>query len=976
MKEVILWICCFGWMVTTLTAQTISKSFEIRYFTDSIHATGTNGFNGDSSIFSTEDRLIFLNLYRDVAKQYYNNPALVDLPILTEEVKLLTNVIPDFPQPTIRNRMLLTDWKWKSVRKESIAQQEAERSTWLRAAGAKLERGRLYATQEYQYAKEFSVPQTGQFTLQWDAFIPRTPERAAFVMLDELSNPVILLGVTSDGSCFYKSRLGLPIGVAQFSTDTLVNFKLLVDVEAGRFSLFLNNEIVADFVRSLSEKIIHRFFIQIPKGAYLDNIYGINFERTGVDFQKAKYPFPKGKVLIEQDFDIQEEIGDLGRSSFEDANWLSLALPINSGDRFRNTDLILRKTFTTPSFEQVHLHLSHVAPNTEIWLDGQVIYVHNNAKHLDLDLSTKLGKNRRHTLMLRMKGNPEGWYLSDAWLDFKSATYIEKAQVYTANVNNGNATLNIQANLISKAVQQNVNGLWQGRVNVRVFPFTPTESTSPIANQTFPVTMRLYREELFAESIVIPKPKLWSLEQPNLYKVVISLVDAQGQYVDDFVLTTGIRTISQKGGVFRLNEQPMLLNGVNLSDYVPFGVEAYDAPIHRQEEWLVRLIQSAKKMNANVLRIKNGQNVDISHLASLCDYFGLLLIYQTDPLPKEKQIWSTDFDAIQANIVHLRHHPSIVMWQAADELMFYNYFQDAVGWMTKFYETVMNTDPSRLVSLTGLHPNFANTGIPNSDGSRLYDNQQRRYRLLQDSSVWIAPNVARGNTHFTLSAGKNWNDFRNSPVSPQYDTLILNYLASKKHIYVDFNAEAIEGQENPITVRATPHRYSEAMQSPFIAQAIGQPLTFEEWELSQSYQAFSLAEALRKKRWLGYDGLIYNQLSNGADPTSLLDARGYMKLAYHTAQTAFQTTLAGSKTTDMAYLTKQTIPIFINHVGTASKLSVKVTIKDIKGKIIQTQQFPVFNLPTGNTTLEVGRWTNSIAERGWYVVEYEVMKGA
>ncbi len=974
MKEIILWICCLGGIMTTLTAQTISKSFEIRYFTDSIHAIGTNGFNGDSCIFNTEERLNFLNLYRDVAKQYYNNPSLVDLPILTEEVKLLTNVIPAFPQPTVRNRMLLTDWKWKSMRKESVEEQELERSTWLRAAGAKLEHGRLYATSEYQYAKEFSVPQTGQFTLQWDAFIPRTQERAAFVMLDELSNPVILLGVTSDGSCFYKSRLGLPIGVGQFSTDTLVNFKLFVDVEAGRFSLFLDNEMVADFVRSLSEKIIHRFFIQLPKGAYLDNIYGVNFERTGIDFQKALYPFPKGRVLIEQDFDIQEEIGDLGRSSFDDANWSSLALPINSGDRFRNTDLILRKTFITPSFDQVYLHLNHVAPNTEIWLDGQVIYVHNDAKRLDLDLSKQLGKNRRHTLMLRMKGNAEGWYLGDAWLDFKYATYIEKAQVYTASINNGNAALNIQANLISKTLQPTVNGLWQGRVNVRVFPFTPKESTSPIANQTFPITMRLYREELFEESIVIPKPKLWSPQEPNLYKVVISLVDGQGQYVDDFVLVTGIRTINQTGGVFRLNNQPMLLSGVNLSDYVPFSVEAYDVPIHRQDEWLVRQIQSAKKMNANVLRIKDGQNIAVNRFAELCDYFGMLLIYQTNYTPKDKQIWSTDFQAIQSNVEYLRHHPSIVMWQAADELTFYNYFQDAVGWMTQFYATVMNADPSRLVSLTGLYPNFGNTGIPNSDGSRLYDSQQRRYRLLQDSSVWIASNVVRGNAHFTLSADKNWNDLKNSPVSTQYDTLILNYLASKEHSYIDFKAEAIEGQENPITVRSTSHRYSEAMQSPFVAQAIGQPLSFEQWELSQSYQAFSLAEALRKKRWLAYDGLIYNQLSNGADPTSLLDARGYIKLAYYAAKTAFQPTLAGSKTTDMAYLTKQAIPIFVNHIGSATKLSVKVTIKDPKGKVLQTQQFPVVNLPTGNTTIEVGQWINSIAERGWYIVEYEVIK--
>ena len=314
------------------------------------------------------------------------------------------------------------------------------------------------------------------------------------------------------------------------------------------------------------------------------------------------------------------------------------------------------------------------------------------------------------------------------------------------------------------------------------------------------------------------------------------------------------------------------------------------------------------------------------------------------------------------------------MWQAPDDLDFYNYIQDATAWMTNYYEQVRAVDSTRLISLTGLNPDFGNTGIPNANGTRLYDSQFRSYRLLRDSTVWIAPQVVRGNANYSLSLGQDWDEFRRSPINQKYDTLVLNYLGDSTRVYIDFNSEALEGQENPITVRATPYRYSESYQSPFPDAAIGQALTFDDWQISQAYQAFTLSEALRKKRWLGYDGLIYNQFSHGVDPTSLLDASGYAKFGYHATQTAFQRTIAGSQTTDVAYLAGEPIPVFVNHIGNRTNMQVKVTVKNLAGKVLETYQFPVLTLPTGNTTYAVGNWSSSITEAGWYVVEYEVVR--
>jgi hypothetical protein len=212
------------------------------------------------------------------------------------------------------------------------------------------------------------------------------------------------------------------------------------------------------------------------------------------------------------------------------------------------------------------------------------------------------------------------------------------------------------------------------------------------------------------------------------------------------------------------------------------------------------------------------------------------------------------------------------------------------------------------------------------------------------------------------------------PVSSQYDTLILNYLKSKKHLFLDYNAESIAGQENPTTVKGSPNRYSEVYQSPYPSQAIGRELTYDNWLLSQAYQGFALYEAIRKRRWLAYDGMLYNNLWNGADPTTILDGSGYAKLGYYSLQMGLQPVMVGSKTTDVAYFTDEAIPIFMHHIGKKGQYQVTAYVKDATGKILKTQRFPSVALPAGNISIEIGKLKNDISAVGWFAVEYEVQK--
>src|SRR5699024_11851077 len=62
----------------------------------------------------------------------------------------------------------------------------------------------------------------------------------------------------------------------------------------------------------------------------------------------------------------------------------------------------------------------------------------------------------------------------------------------------------------------------------------------------------------------VDNPVLWSPESPNLYRVEVILRDKEGREIDDYMLTTGIRTISQKDGNRYVNNRPEILKGAQI----------------------------------------------------------------------------------------------------------------------------------------------------------------------------------------------------------------------------------------------------------------------------------------------------------------------------------------------------------------------------------------------------------------------------
>jgi len=57
-------------------SQRLSSGYEIRYFSKDVNANGETDFKGETSVFTTDERIEFLNYYAKEVSAYYGDKGL------------------------------------------------------------------------------------------------------------------------------------------------------------------------------------------------------------------------------------------------------------------------------------------------------------------------------------------------------------------------------------------------------------------------------------------------------------------------------------------------------------------------------------------------------------------------------------------------------------------------------------------------------------------------------------------------------------------------------------------------------------------------------------------------------------------------------------------------------------------------------------------------------------------------------------
>lgn len=255
-----------------------------------------------------------------------------------------------------------------------------------------------------------------------------------------------------------------------------------------------------------------------------------------------------------------------------------------------------------------------------------------------------------------------------------------------------------------------------------------------VARTTQPARLPASCENFEVElSVHIDRPQLWSMDNPQLYRVYTSLADGKGQELDQVVNSLGLRWYDfdpDRG--FSLNGQPCKLIGTSRhQDYYRLGNALRD-------EMHVRDVRLLKEMGGNFLRVAHYPQDPV--VLQMCDRLGIVASVE---IPIVNAITMTpEFEAccveMTREMVYQNFNaPSVVIWSYMNEVLLRppydkederakrTYMDYVYRIASRIESTLRELDPERYTMLpchgnSGLYAECGIASLPKILGWNLY----------------------------------------------------------------------------------------------------------------------------------------------------------------------------------------------------------------------------------------------------------------
>ncbi|WP_168120213.1 glycoside hydrolase family 2 TIM barrel-domain containing protein [Paenibacillus sp. HB172176] len=199
-------------------------------------------------------------------------------------------------------------------------------------------------------------------------------------------------------------------------------------------------------------------------------------------------------------------------------------------------------------------------------------------------------------------------------------------------------------------------------------------------------------------------PLKWSAEIPNLYTLVLTLLDESGAVLEAASSKVGFRKFELKDGLMQINGKRILFRGVNRHEFSCHTGRALGI------EDMERDILLMKTHNINAVRTSHYPNQPVWY--ELCDEHGLYVIDETNlethgswryaqkelenTVPGSRPEWKANvLDRCNSMFQRDKNHPSILIWSLGNESFGGDNF-------LAMHDYLKEQDPSRLVHYEGI----------------------------------------------------------------------------------------------------------------------------------------------------------------------------------------------------------------------------------------------------------------------------------
>ncbi|MDR0541823.1 MAG: DUF4981 domain-containing protein [Dysgonamonadaceae bacterium] len=412
-----------------------------------------------------------------------------------------------------------------------------------------------------------------------------------------------------------------------------------------------------------------------------------------------------------------------------------------------------RHAFDLPNHWQgrrVFIHFAGVQSAFYLWVNGQKAgYSQGSMEPAEFDITPYIhsGKNRLAVEVYRWC---DGSYLEDQDMWRTSGIHREVYLYSTADVrifdfavrtvldeNYENAILQIQPELKS----YNGNKLEGWRLEAQLFDNKNIPVfVAPLKQDAFPVlnvdnkagilndrTPQRGLPKFAWMEATVNNPLKWTAETPNLYTLVLSLVNEKNEITETTACRIGFRSIEIKDGQVLINGKPVRLRGVNRHEHDP----ATGRTLSRKR--MIQDIVLMKQANINAVRTSHYPNN--TQWYDLCDQYGLYVMDEADiethglrgKLASDPA-WAPAFlDRGIRMVERDKNHPSVIAWSLGNESGYGANFAAMSAWIKEF-------DPTRFIHYEGAQSRPSDPAT--------VDVISRFYPRTQDE--YLNPNIPEG----------------------------------------------------------------------------------------------------------------------------------------------------------------------------------------------------------------------------------------
>lgn len=276
-------------------------------------------------------------------------------------------------------------------------------------------------------------------------------------------------------------------------------------------------------------------------------------------------------------------------------------------------------------------------------------------------------------------------------------------------------------------------------------------------------------------------PAKWTAETPALYRLVLTLRDAQDQVVEAVGADVGFRSVEIRGGRLLINGRPVRLRGANRHEHDPAHGRA--VPYER----MVQDLRLMKQANVNAVRTSHYPNDPRWY--ELCDRYGLYVMDEADlethglrgRLASEPTWQAAFLDRAIRMAERDKNHPSVILWSLGNESGYGPNFAAMSAWLRAFdptrpihYEGAQDSprDPETVDLISRFYPRvreaYLNPGLP-ADATEERAENARWERLLDhatnpaDDRPVLASEYAHGMGNAIGNLQEYWDEIYSHP---------------------------------------------------------------------------------------------------------------------------------------------------------------------------------------------------------------------